>query len=63
MLRHGDFPNPSFGLKTRLDFDRFYLQPMDGPARAAHTEAAIAYCLEHPRWRLSVQTHKFLGIR
>lgn len=45
-----------------LDFERFYLQPMDGPDRSANTEAAIAYCLAHPRWRLSVQTHKYLGI-
>ncbi|MBJ7409622.1 MAG: 7-carboxy-7-deazaguanine synthase [Phenylobacterium sp.] len=45
-----------------LDFERFLLQPMDGPDRAANTEAAIAYCLTHPRWRLSVQTHKYLGI-
>lgn len=45
-----------------LDFERFYLQPMDSPDRAANTEAAIAYCLAHPRWRLSVQTHKYLGI-
>jgi 7-carboxy-7-deazaguanine synthase (Cx14CxxC type) len=45
-----------------LDFERFYLQPMDGPDRAANTEAAIAYCLRRPRWRLSVQTHKYLGI-
>ena len=45
-----------------LDFERFLLQPMDGPDRAANTQAAIAYCLEHPRWRLSVQTHKYLGI-
>ena len=45
-----------------LDFERFYLQPMDGPDRAAATEAAIAYCLSHPRWRLSTQTHKYLGI-
>jgi len=45
-----------------LAFERFLLQPMDGPARAANTEAAIAYCLAHPRWRLSVQTHKYLGI-
>ncbi|HEX7760563.1 MAG TPA: 7-carboxy-7-deazaguanine synthase [Caulobacteraceae bacterium] len=44
------------------DFERFYLQPMDGPDRGAATRAAIAYCLEHPRWRLSVQTHKYLGI-
>jgi organic radical activating enzyme len=45
-----------------LDFERFLLQPMDGPQRLANTEAAIAYCLAHPRWRLSVQTHKFIGI-
>jgi 7-carboxy-7-deazaguanine synthase (Cx14CxxC type) len=45
-----------------LAFERFYLQPMDGPDRAANTQAAIAYCLAHPRWRLSVQTHKYLGI-
>jgi len=45
-----------------LDFERFLLQPMDGPERLANTQAAIAYCLAHPRWRLSVQTHKYLGI-
>ena len=45
-----------------LDFERFLLQPKDGPEREAHTRAAIAYCLAHPRWRLSVQTHKYLGI-
>jgi 7-carboxy-7-deazaguanine synthase (Cx14CxxC type) len=45
-----------------LAFERFLLQPMDGPERAANTAAAIAYCLAHPRWRLSVQTHKYLGI-
>jgi len=45
-----------------LDFERFLLQPMDGPALADNTRAAIAYCLAHPRWRLSVQTHKYLGI-
>ena len=45
-----------------LAFERFSLQPMDGPDRAAATEAAIAYCLDHPRWRLSLQTHKYLGI-
>ena len=44
------------------DFERFLLQPMDGPRRAENTQAAIAYCLAHPRWRLSVQTHKYLGI-
>ncbi|MFL5298436.1 MAG: 7-carboxy-7-deazaguanine synthase [Phenylobacterium sp.] len=45
-----------------LEFERFLLQPMDGPALAENTRAAIAYCLAHPRWRLSVQTHKYLGI-
>jgi 7-carboxy-7-deazaguanine synthase len=45
-----------------LAFERFLLQPMDGPRRAENTQAAIAYCLAHPRWRLSVQTHKYLGI-
>jgi len=45
-----------------LDFERFYLQPMDGPDLGANTEAAVAYCLSHPRWRLSVQTHKYLGL-
>lgn len=47
----------------RLDFKHFFLQPMDGAATAASTEAAIAYCLAHPRWRLSIQTHKLLGLR
>ena len=46
-----------------LAFERFLLQPMDGPQLKANTEAAIAYCLAHPRWRLSVQTHKYLGLR
>lgn len=45
-----------------LAFDHFFLQPMDGPEQAAHTRAAVAYCLAHPRWRLSVQTHKVLAI-
>ena len=45
-----------------LAFERFFLQPMDGPDRAAATAAAIDYCLAHPKWRLSVQTHKYLGI-
>jgi 7-carboxy-7-deazaguanine synthase len=45
-----------------LDFTHFFLQPMDGPDRDAHTAAAIAYCKAHPQWRLSVQTHKYLGI-
>jgi 7-carboxy-7-deazaguanine synthase len=45
-----------------LAFERFFLQPMDGPQREAATRAAVAYCLDHPRWRLSMQTHKYLGI-
>jgi 7-carboxy-7-deazaguanine synthase len=45
-----------------LGFQEFLLQPMDGPAREANTAAAVAYCLAHPRWRLSLQTHKMLGI-
>jgi 7-carboxy-7-deazaguanine synthase len=44
-------------------FDHYLLQPMDGPERATHTRAAIAYCQQHPRWRLSLQTHKMLEIR
>jgi 7-carboxy-7-deazaguanine synthase (Cx14CxxC type) len=46
-----------------LAFERFSLQPMDGPEVAANTARAIDYCLAHPQWRLSVQTHKALGIR
>ena len=46
-----------------LEFDHFLLQPMDGPDVEQNTRAAIAYCLEHPRWRLSLQTHKLLGLR
>ena len=45
-----------------LDFQHFFLQPMDGPARAENTRRAVDYCLAHPEWRLSVQTHKVLGI-
>ena len=45
------------------DFKNFFLQPMDNAGRAANTEAATAYCLAHPQWRLSLQTHKLIGIR
>jgi 7-carboxy-7-deazaguanine synthase len=45
-----------------LRFRHFFLQPMDGPTREANTRAALRYCLAHPRWRLSLQTHKLLGI-
>jgi 7-carboxy-7-deazaguanine synthase (Cx14CxxC type) len=51
------------GVFETLDFRHFLLQPMDGPDRVLNTDAAIAYCLAHPRWRLSVQTHKYLGLR
>ena len=46
-----------------LAFAHFFLQPMDGPAREANTRGAIDYCLAHPRWRLSLQSHKIVGIR
>jgi 7-carboxy-7-deazaguanine synthase (Cx14CxxC type) len=45
-----------------LNFSRFLLQPMDGPDREANTAATVEYCLEHPQWQLSLQTHKYLGI-
>jgi 7-carboxy-7-deazaguanine synthase len=48
---------------STLEFDHFFLQPLDGPAVADATRRALEYCLAHPRWRLSLQTHKLLGIR
>jgi 7-carboxy-7-deazaguanine synthase (Cx14CxxC type) len=45
-----------------LCFDHFFLQPMDGPHLAENTEFAVNYCLAHPKWRLSLQTHKYIGI-
>lgn len=45
-----------------LAFEQFFLQPMDGPERERNTELALSYCLSHPQWRLSIQTHKLLGI-
>ena len=45
-----------------LDFRNFFLQPMDGPDRERNTQLALRYCLEHPHWRMSLQTHKLLGI-
>jgi len=57
---------PQQGIKPEdlsgLDFSHFWLQPMDGENLAANTAAAIAYCLDHPQWRLSLQTHKFVGL-
>ncbi len=49
-------------LFERMRFKNFFLQPMDGPVRAANTRLAVDYCLAHPRWRLSLQMHKFIGI-
>lgn len=46
-----------------LDFTHFFLQPMDGPDLARNTRLATEYCLQHPRWRISLQTHKLLGVR
>src|SRR5262249_6435677 len=69
VLRAGDelkliFPQPGVHPERfeDLDFRQFFLQPMDGPERERNTQLAIQYCLEHPRWRLSLQTHKLLGI-
>ena len=47
---------------TALKFDHFFLQPMDGLERKRNTQLAVDYCLAHPLWRLSVQTHKYIGI-
>jgi 7-carboxy-7-deazaguanine synthase len=46
-----------------LDFERFFLQPMDGPELDKNTKLAIQYCMEHPQWELSIQSHKILGLR
>lgn len=45
-----------------LDFEHFFLQPMDGPQQQHNVRLAIDYCLAHPQWRLSLQTHKIIGI-
>ena len=55
-----DGPSPSEF--EALAFRNFFLQPMDGPSRVANTNLAVKYCLDHPKWRLSLQTHKMLGI-
>ena len=59
------FPQPGAEPESfsAWEFTQFFLQPMDGPDREANTRAALAYCLAHPQWRLSLQTHKMLGIR
>lgn len=46
----------------KMNFAEFYLQPLDSPARPIHTQDVINYCLTHPRWKLSLQNHKVLGI-
>jgi 7-carboxy-7-deazaguanine synthase (Cx14CxxC type) len=58
------YPQPGAEPKQfeQMLFRHFFLQPMDGPARELNTTLALKYCLEHPRWRLSLQTHKLLGI-
>jgi 7-carboxy-7-deazaguanine synthase len=69
-LKHGDelkliYPQAG-GAPERYasqDFRNFFLQPMDNPDRAANTHAATEYCLKNPQWRLSLQTHKLIGIR
>jgi 7-carboxy-7-deazaguanine synthase (Cx14CxxC type) len=69
-LRHGDelkLVFPQAGAEPDLfagqDFRNFFLQPLDDQDRAANTQAATTYCLAHPQWRLSLQTHKLIGIR
>jgi 7-carboxy-7-deazaguanine synthase len=68
-LRRGDelklvYPQDGLGPDDLPDvsFRHLWLQPMDGPQRAANTARAVGYCLAHPQWRLSLQTHKFIGI-
>lgn len=56
----GDAPPERF---ESLHFEQFFLQPMDGPDVDRNTRLALEYCLAHPRWKLSLQTHKLLGIR
>lgn len=61
------YPQTDFGPDDldplNLQFDHYLLQPMDGPSVRENTAAAIAYCQKHPRWRLSLQSHKMIGVR
>ena len=59
------YPQPGAdpALYEGLDFRHFLLQPMDGPEILRNTRAAVDYCLAHPRWRLSLQTHKMIGVK
>ncbi|MGH9326908.1 MAG: 7-carboxy-7-deazaguanine synthase [Terriglobia bacterium] len=70
VLESGDelklvFPQPGAAPEKfeRLSFRHFFLQPMDGPEREQNTRTVMEYCDLHPRWRLSLQLHKYLGIR
>jgi 7-carboxy-7-deazaguanine synthase (Cx14CxxC type) len=57
-------PQPlDFDYLSALDFEHRFVQPMDGPSRLENTQLAIEWCLRNPQWRLSVQTHKVIGIR
>lgn len=58
------FPQPGAEPERfeQLDFQHFFLQPMDGPEQARNTQLTLQYCLDHPKWSLSLQTHKMLGI-
>ena len=57
-------PQPlDFDFLSALDFEHRFVQPMDGPSRLENTQLAIDWCLQNPQWRLSVQTHKVIGIR
>jgi len=58
------FPQPEQDLHSFLDlnFEHFFLQPMDGPQIKENTQETIEYCMQHPQWRLSIQQHKLLGI-
>lgn len=69
VLRSGDelkfvFPQEGYDPERfeGFDFRHFFLQPMDGPEREQNTRLAVRYCLEHPQWRLSLQTHKLLDL-
>jgi organic radical activating enzyme len=58
----GLMPDDLAGEAEGLDFAHWWLQPMDGPAAAENTRRAVQHCLHEPRWHLSLQTHKFIGI-
>ena len=70
VLTEGDelklvFPQPDLQPSSveHLQFKNWFLQPMDGPDRDKNVQLTLQYCLAHPRWRLSLQMHKLVGIR